>query len=163
MTTLTATTQHRDVLTQADAEARAARVSNTTYELALDLKPKAETYRGNITITFDLTGSGSLFLDHRGKTIHRLEVNGRVIDSPDWTGYRLTLPGDALQAKNVVRIDYENDYDPPGDGFHQFIDPEDGAFDVSQFLATHSLHPPTQKSSSLNPRQVTVIFFSSVE
>ena len=87
MTTPTATTQHRDVLTQAEAEARAARVSNTAYVLALDLQPKAETYRGNITITFEVTGSGDLFLDHRGKTIHRLEVNGGVIDSPDWTGY----------------------------------------------------------------------------
>ncbi|MEX0781393.1 MAG: aminopeptidase N [Dehalococcoidia bacterium] len=126
MTTPTAQTQHRDVLTQGEAEARAARVSNTAYELALDLTAKAETYRGSVTITFDLEGSGDLFLDHRGKTIHRLEVNGRVIDSPDWTGYRLTLPGDALQAKNTVRIEYENDYDHQGDGFHQFIDPEDG-------------------------------------
>ena len=47
--------QHRDVLIQADAEARAARVSNTAYEIALDLKPKAETYRGSITITFEGT------------------------------------------------------------------------------------------------------------
>jgi aminopeptidase N len=125
LTTPTAPAQHRDVLTQAEAEARAARVSNTAYELALDLTAKAETYRGSVTIRFDLTGSGDLFLDHRGKTIHRLEVNGKEL-TPDWTGYRLTLPGGSLQAKNTVRIEYENDYDHQGDGFHQFIDPEDG-------------------------------------
>ncbi len=116
---------HRDVLTQAEAEARAARVSNTSYQLSLDISRGAETYRGDVTITFDLTGSGSLFLDHRGKTVHRLTVNGSPLDA-DWTGYRLTLPATALGPHNTVTIAYENDYDHGGDGFHQFKDPEDG-------------------------------------
>lgn len=116
---------HRDVLTQAEARARATRVSNTGYQLSLDISRGAETYRGEVTITFDLTGRGSIFLDHRGKTIHRLTVNGTPVE-PDWTGFRLTLPGDTLQQDNVVTIVYENDYDHGGDGFHQFKDPEDG-------------------------------------
>jgi len=48
-------------------------------------------------------------------------VNGRDVD-PDWTGYRLTLPADALSADNAVRVVYENEYDHQGDGFHQFAD-----------------------------------------
>jgi aminopeptidase N len=117
--------QQRDVLTQLEAEARAARVANCSYTLALDLGRGSETYRGDVTISFDLAGSADLFLDCRGKTIERLEVNGRSVE-PDWTGYRLTLPGSALGAHNTVRIVYENLYDHTGDGFHQFIDPEDG-------------------------------------
>jgi len=118
---------HRDVLSQVDAEARAARVSKTGYRLALDITPGSATYRGDVTIAFDLTGRGSLFLDYRGKTIERLEANGQVIAAPEWTGYRLTIPGDALrEGANELHIVYENDYDHSGDGFHQFTDPEDG-------------------------------------
>ncbi len=116
--------QHRDILTQLEAEARGASVANCAYDLALDLKRGSETYRGELTITFDLTGAGDLFLDHRGKAIESLEVNGRAVE-PDWTGYRLTLLGNALAAHNTVHIVYENLYDHTGDGFHQFVDPED--------------------------------------
>ena len=115
----------RDVLTQVEAEARALRVTNAAYTFALELIKGAPTFRGDVTVTFDLSGSGDTFLDFRGKTISLLDLNGTTL-TPDWTGYRLTLPGNALGASNTVRIVYENDYDHTGDGFHQFIDPEDG-------------------------------------
>ena len=116
----------RDILTQAEAESRAARVSNCRYQLALDLVRGSETYRGEIDIHFAATGKDDLFLDFRGKTIVRLEVNNTAVPEPNWTGYRLTLPGDLLRNENLVYISYENDYDHTGDGFHQFKDPEDG-------------------------------------
>jgi len=117
----------RDVLTQIEAEARAARVSQVAYDIDLSLTRGAETYRGDVTIRFDLEGAGELFLDFRGKRIDRLEVNGAAVESPSWTGYRLTLPADRLAAgSNLVHVVYENDYDHTGDGLHQFIDPEDG-------------------------------------
>lgn len=116
----------RDVLTQGEAEGRSTRVSNVSYELSLDLHPGAQRYRGQVTIRFDHSGTGDLFLDYRGATIRTLEVNGQRIGSPRWNGYRLWLPGSTLGSRNVVRVDYENDYDHEGDGFHQFFDPEDG-------------------------------------
>lgn len=116
----------RDVLTQAEAEARAARVTNVAYDLELDLRRGAETYSGSVSISFDLSGEGDIFLDCRGKTIRTLEVNGTPVDSPRWNGYRLWLPAAVLAPRNTVRIEYENDYDHEGDGFHQFFDPEDG-------------------------------------
>lgn len=124
MTTPTTTT--RDVLTQAEAEARALRISDCHYTLDLDIPRKAEGYRGTVNIEFTLSGAGDTFVDHRGKSIQLLEINGLAVPA-DWTGYRLMLPGAALvQGANTVRIVYENDYDHSGDGFHQFIDPEDG-------------------------------------
>lgn len=116
---------HRDVLTQEEAQARAARVSNCRYTIDIDLQAKSTTYRGDVTVEFDLSGEGDLFLDFRGKEIHSLRVNGREVE-PDWTGYRLTLPADALGASNRVEISYTNEYDTAGDGFHHFVDPEDG-------------------------------------
>jgi aminopeptidase N len=121
----TETIPARDVLTQAEAEARAARVRNAEYDIALDLTRGAPTYRGETTVRFDLTSSGDTFLDFRGLRVETLEVNGTLL-TPQWNGYRLILPGSALRESNIVRIVYENEYDHTGDGFHQFIDPEDG-------------------------------------
>jgi aminopeptidase N len=116
----------RDILTQAEAEARAERVSSCHYQLLLDLARGAEAYRGEVTIRFGLVGRQDVFIDHRGKSISRLEVNNVPVEKPAWTGYRLTLPGTLLRPENTVFIAYENDYDHAGDGFHQFKDPEDG-------------------------------------
>ena len=119
----------RDSLTQAEATARAERVSDVSYDLHLDLAGGAERYRGDLTIRFALSGGGGgdgdVFLDHTGGGVERLEVNGVGVE-PEATTYRLTLPGDALAGQNEVRIVFEHDYDHTGDGFHQFIDPEDG-------------------------------------
>ncbi len=126
MTTAAAQPTARDVLTQVEAEGRAARISNVSYQLVLDLTRGAATYKGAIDVSFRLTGSGDTFLCFRGKTITRLAVNGTALDAaPLWNGYRLTLPAANLQAENMVRVEYENEYDHTGDGFHQFTDPED--------------------------------------
>jgi len=119
-------TSARDILTQEEAEGRAARISNVTYRLTIDITKGSPTYRGNEEILFDLLGNGDTFLCHRGKSIERLEINGSEVNEPAWDGFRLTLPGNFLRPSNVLRIDYTNDYDHTGDGFHQFIDPEDG-------------------------------------
>ncbi len=117
----------RDELTQIEAQVRAARLSDVSYELALDLTGGAERYRGDVTIRFRLAGEGDTFLDFRGGAIESLEIDGAIV-VPSWTGYRLALPAAALTASggHVVRARYESDYDHTGDGFHQFIDPEDG-------------------------------------
>ncbi|MGE3856163.1 MAG: aminopeptidase N [Dehalococcoidia bacterium] len=116
----------KDVLTQLEAEARAPRVADLAYELRLDLTRGAATYRGDLTATFRCTGDGPLFLDFTGKRIERLEVNGTLVDAPDWSGVRLTIDGALLAPDTTVHVVYENDYDHTGDGFHQFVDPEDG-------------------------------------
>ena len=141
MTATPATT--RDVLTQDEAEARAGRVSHASYELHIDLARGANGYRGHVTLRFQLAGAGDLLLDFRGKEIELLELNGDPAE-PAWDGYRLTLPGDALRAHNTVRVVYENDYDHGGDGFHQFIDPEDGEeylYTNFEPYAAHRLFP----------------------
>ncbi len=124
MTTAT-TNPTRDVLTQQEAESRAARVSNVSYQLSISLTRGSPTYRGDVTIHFGDSGTGDLFLDLRGRTIETLTVNGADV-APNWTGYRLTLPGEALAPVNTVHLVYENEYDHTGDGLHQFVDPEDG-------------------------------------
>ncbi len=126
-TSPTASTPARDLLTQLEAVERASNVSNVAYTLDLDLTRGAATYVGEVTITFDLARPEATFLDFRGKTIRELEVNGRAIHEPEWNGYRLSIPADALlPEQNSIHVHYENEYDHTGDGLHQFVDPEDG-------------------------------------
>ena len=119
----------RDVLSQDEAIARARLVSDISYEIHLDLTAGASTYRGDVTARFAYVASGGdsdgVFLDHRGGGIERLEVNGEELEPPSGE-YRIPLPASALRAQNVVRVSYEHEYDHTGDGFHQFVDPEDG-------------------------------------
>jgi aminopeptidase N len=116
----------RDVLTQAEAAARAARISNVSYDIRLDLHGGRSSYRGEVTISFDISGSGPTFIGFRGRQIESLQINGQQVE-PNWNGYRLILPGELLGGATIVRLAYENDYDLTGDGFHRFVDPEDGA------------------------------------
>ena len=119
------TGQARDVLTQTEAAERATRVDEAQYQISLDLQAGQATYRGDVTVRFSTRGEGPTFLDFRGRTIELLEVNGSPVE-PDWNGYRLTLPGWLVAEDMTVRVVYENDYDTTGDGFHRFVDPEDG-------------------------------------
>jgi aminopeptidase N len=115
----------RDVLSAVEAAERAARVAGVDYTLALDLPAEGTTYRGEARLRFPVDREGDLFLDFRGGEIERLEVNGRAIH-PERAHNRIHLPGDVLAADTDVRVVYENAYDRTGDGFHLFVDPEDG-------------------------------------
>jgi len=134
----------RDVLTQVDAEARAGAISDVSYDIALELTKGAAQYRGDVTIRFARSNDGPTFIDHTGAQIVSLEVNGAAVANPDWDGHRLALAADLLAAENTVRIVYDNDYDHTGDGFHQFMDPEDGEeYLYSNFepYSSHKLFP----------------------
>jgi aminopeptidase N len=123
--TPTLTGQARDVLTQTEAADRAARVREASYDISLDLVRGQSTYRGDVTIRFETEDEGPLFLDFRGRTIELLELNDSEVE-PDWNGFRLTIPAWLVADDMTVRIKYVNDYDTTGDGFHRFVDPEDG-------------------------------------
>ena len=76
----------RDVLTRDEAAGRAARVGAIAYDIALALTGEDTTYRGEARLAFAVRGAGDLFLDFRGGTIERLEVNGTARDRPDRPG-----------------------------------------------------------------------------
>ena len=124
----------RDVLRQEEATDRESRLSHVEYDLAIELTAGSPTYRGDVSIRFRLDKPADIFLDFRNVakekgsdgSIELVELNGEPIE-PERTPYRLLLPADALSTNNTLRVVYENEYDHTGDGFHQFIDPEDGA------------------------------------
>ena len=157
----------RDVLYRAEAEARAARVQNVSYELELELVEGRETYTGRAVITFAVhPNDGPLFLDFSGR-VTSVRANGTDAE-PDHRDHRLWLSSEQLRMHNRLVIEYENDYDATGDGLHRFVDPEDGATYIYSNLepfSAHRLFPcfdqpdikGTYKLSVTVPREWTVV------
>ncbi|MEE8330545.1 MAG: aminopeptidase N [Acidimicrobiia bacterium] len=130
-----------DVLTRSEAEARAAKVSAVSYTIQLDLIAGAKDYAGVATIRF--SGSEATFLEFLGGAIESMTINGAPHE-PAWDGVRIDLPADLLAASNEITISYRKPYDHSGEGFHQFVDPTDGAeYLYTQFepYSAHRLFP----------------------
>ena len=115
----------KNVLTHKDAQKRAETIYNASYKLSIDLYSGKETYQGKITITFEASTNHNVIVDFTGSEITTLIINETLLESPDWDGHKLNLPQSLIQKNNTVEITYTNQYDHTGDGFHQFIDPED--------------------------------------
>jgi aminopeptidase N len=132
-----------DRLTQEEARRRAEVISDVRYELHLDLESGAKTYAGDCTIRFTREGGGETFLDFTGSVIERFVVND-VEHDPVWRENRLALAAEWLAPVNEIRIQYVNSYDHSGEGFHQFVDPEDDAeYLYTQFepFSAHRMFP----------------------
>ena len=121
----------RDLLTQAEAAARAAAVSGVSYSIRLGLTAGSASFTGRAEVRFTLAQSaeGPIFLCFRGQTIRAMRLNGSDVTTPSWNGYRLTLDQGLLKrgAENRLEVEYENAFDTGGDGVFRFVDPEDSA------------------------------------
>ena len=124
-------TEARDLLTQAEAAARAAAVSGVSYSIRLGLTAGSASFTGRAEVRFTLAQSaeGPIFLCFRGQTIRAMRLNGSDVATPAWNGYRLTLDQGLLKrgAENRLEVEYENAFDTGGDGVFRFVDPEDSA------------------------------------
>ncbi len=70
----------QDNLTETDAQARAALLSNLSYEVALVLSddPSAETFQSATTIVFDAAHEGSeTFINIAARSIDECTLNGK--------------------------------------------------------------------------------------
>lgn len=119
--------QGRALLTRDEARRRKAAVGRVDYTLDLDLVAKAPTYRGRVTVDFDLVGAPErIFLDFQGKRLLGASVNGEdaILEI---RRHRVLLPSAALRTgRNEVVIEFENPFDQDGSGLHKATDPADG-------------------------------------
>ncbi len=115
-----------DQLSQTEAIARKARVSNISYVMNIDLVSLPNSYQGSVTSLFDLSDNDSpLQIDFTGGSVDSVVVNGNT-EEPSYNGFFVTLPQSALAAgRNEVTIEYSHPYDQDGTGLHRFVDPED--------------------------------------
>jgi aminopeptidase N len=124
-----------DRLSQAQAHARKARVSEITYALDVDLVSQADAYLGTVGIEFLLKGAEqNLNIDFTGGAVSQVMVNGSQVEV-NYNGFFIKLPAAALaDGANQVEITYSHPFDQDGTGLHRFVDPEDGATYLYTYL-----------------------------
>ena len=116
-------------LTLAEARARAAQLSDVSYEVDLDLSDEA-SFGSRVTVRFS-SSSAETFLElHRGEDVS-VQVNGAAV-APAYDGRRIALTG--LLDRNEVVVEARLPYVTDGDGMHTFTDPADGERYVSAYL-----------------------------
>ena len=132
-------------LTREHARARAARISEVTYDLVFELDGKAPEYTGRVVISFQLSDEQEdLTVDFTGGTVSSVNINGRETgvspggkggdnaepsDRPNvpYNGFFLNLPAQALRTgMNVVEIAFSHPYSSDSSGMYRFTDPVDG-------------------------------------
>ncbi len=116
------------ILQRTEAEARAALIEVTSYDVQLDLD-RGDTEFGSLTtIRFKARQRGELtFLDLKAKVVHSISLNGSDLDIADvfdLAQQRVTLAD--LAAENQVVVDATMVYSRDGEGLHRAVDPEDG-------------------------------------
>jgi aminopeptidase N len=112
-------------LLRTEAQARAALIDVTSYDVALDLDQGAETFGSETTITFSCREPGaSTFLDLAAVSVASISLNDQQIDPGSVTDERVTLAG--LRAENTVRVVATMRYRHDGEGLHRAVDPGDG-------------------------------------
>ncbi|WP_322405424.1 aminopeptidase N [Massilia luteola] len=158
-TTATAARADNAFLSQADAAARSARVSNVDYALDFTLTGK-ETFSGTTTLTFDLKDVNSpLTVDLDKATIKSLTVNGKTV-TPQYNGWFITLaPHDLTRGRNTVVVAYERLHSTNGEGLHRMVDPVDGrVYTYSHFepAAAHQMFAVFDQPDLKATYQVTV-------
>ena len=113
-------------LSQEDAAARSARVSNVDYVLDFTLTGK-ESFAGTTTATFDLKDTdAALTLDLDKATVKSVTVNGKPVEAR-YNGWFITIaPQDLAKGRNTVTVAYERLHSTNGEGLHRMVDPVDG-------------------------------------
>ncbi|MGJ9419568.1 aminopeptidase N [Massilia sp. CMS3.1] len=112
-------------LSQQDAAARSARVSNVEYALEFTLTGK-ETFSGVTTASFDLNDTGApLTIDLDKATVKSVSVNGKQAETKYNNWFVTIAPADLVKGRNSVVIAYERAHSTNGEGLHRMVDPVD--------------------------------------
>ncbi|QSX35537.1 aminopeptidase N [Shewanella avicenniae] len=124
--TTTQTRSDKPYLTEQQAMARSARVSNVSYKLQFNLDG-SDTFSAVTDLSFQLTDTQKpLTIDLNQATITRLVINGHPL-YPKYNGLFLSLNPLMLNTGlNQIHIEYSRPHSTNGEGLHRFVDPVDG-------------------------------------
>ncbi|RYV52378.1 aminopeptidase N [Pengzhenrongella frigida] len=111
-------------LTRDEAQERAALLSVTSYQVALDLTTGPTTFTSSTVIRFSASEGAATFVDLIAPTVRAVTLNGRELDpAVVFADSRIQLEG--LAAQNELRVEAECAYTNTGEGLHRFVDPVD--------------------------------------
>ncbi len=114
-----------DILTRKFAEKRTSAISDVSYKIQVSLKKNSKAYSGKCELNFILKNiKDDLKIDFIGN-VKILRVNNKKSDFKQ-EGFALIINKSQLKkGENKIEVEYENEYDKTGTGFHHFTDPED--------------------------------------
>jgi len=111
-------------LTRLEAGERSGLIDVTGYRVELDLAQGATTFESSSRVRFTCAQPGaSTFLDVKPRQLHRVTLNGEVIDLARFDGERVALTG--LASENEVEVRATMSYSNDGQGLHRAVDPAD--------------------------------------
>ncbi len=116
-------------LTLAEARARAALLSDVSYDVELDLTDPS-SFASRVTVRFAASGPETFLELHRATDL-AVTVNGTPVD-PAYAAGRIALTG--LAERNEVVVAARLPYVTDGEGMHTFTDPADGERYVSAYV-----------------------------
>ncbi len=125
------------LLTREQAAARAARVSDVSYQLSLSLPEDNLPFAGKAQISFNLSDAREpLTVDFVAGEVQSLKLNGKPLPV-DYNGFFISIASKYLhKGPQALEVDYTHPYVRDGQGLHRFEDPEDGnVYLFSQFEA----------------------------
>ncbi|MFY0408930.1 aminopeptidase N [Solicola sp. PLA-1-18] len=113
-------------LTREEARTRAALVTATSYDVALDLTHSETHFWSTTTLRFTSTETGaSTFVDLVDAQDPQITLNGEPVDAATaYADSRIALSG--LQAENELVVSTALPFSHAGEGLHRFVDPVDG-------------------------------------
>ncbi len=116
-------------LTRAEAVARAALITVTSYVVELDLtggeREEQATFGSYTRIRFTCARPGeSTWVDLKATAVHAVRLNGMAVDVSALVDGRLPLDG--LAVDNVLVVEADMPYRRDGQGLHRAFDPADG-------------------------------------
>ena len=132
-----------------EADLRSTIISNVKYRIIYAMLPGGKTFRGRVTVNFDVSdriNEGIVredkswsFLDYKGHAVHKLVMNGTEIptDKINFKDERIYFDMDILkEGTNEAVVDFESSYIKDCQGIQYFKDPEDQEeYIYSQFEA----------------------------
>ena len=130
-------------LTQKQAELRSAYISEVKYKLNLELDRDLTQYNGNTSITFNYVDGkiNELIIDFISETVKKIILNGKSINDFKKDEFWLYINTNLLiTGQNLLEIEYTNNYDNTGSGFHRFIDPEDNEVYIHTDFEPYDAH-----------------------
>ena len=113
-------------LTEQEAAARSARVSNVAYVLDFTLTGKPD-FAGTSRIDFDLADTSvPLTIDLDKAKVSAVTVNGKPV-AIQYNDFFITIAGaDLAKGRNSVVVTYTRAHSTNGEGLHRMVDPADG-------------------------------------
>ncbi|MGE0171284.1 MAG: aminopeptidase N [Oligoflexales bacterium] len=114
-------------LSKQDADSRSSLISETSYNLTLNVDPTKDDFEGTVETNFSLKSKLSgLRIDFSGGTVVGVLVNGAKAKF-SYNGEFIKLEGkDFKPGRNSIVTKYSHPFSRDGSGLYKFVDPEDG-------------------------------------